>query len=115
MPPLEESKLSIPEKDLKLNFNRSGGPGGQNVNKVETAVRVVHVPTGIAVSSQAQRSQAQNREYALKLLKAKLFQLMEKEKVTEVAGLAREDKAGVGEPDPLVCPESLSISERSSH
>lgn len=87
LPPLEESRLQIPEKDLKFEFYRSGGPGGQNVNKVETAVRVVHLPTGLAVSSQAQRSQAQNREYALKLLKAKLFQLMEKEKVGELSAL----------------------------
>jgi peptide chain release factor 2 len=87
LPALEESKLQIPEKDLKFEFYRSGGPGGQNVNKVETAVRVLHLPTGLAVSSQAQRSQAQNREYALKLLKAKLFQLMEKEKVSELGAL----------------------------
>ena len=88
LPPLEESKMQIPEKDLKVEFYRSGGPGGQNVNKVETAVRVIHLPTGLAVSSQAQRSQVQNREYALKLLKAKLFRLMEKEKVAEL-GLLR--------------------------
>jgi peptide chain release factor 2 len=87
LPPIEESKLQIPEKDLKFEFYRAGGPGGQNVNKVETAVRVVHLPTGLAVSSQAQRSQAQNREYALKLLKAKLYQLMEKEKINEVSNL----------------------------
>ncbi len=87
LPPLEESKLQVPEKDLKFEFYRSGGPGGQNVNKVETAVRVVHLPTGLTVSSQAQRAQAQNREYALKLLKAKLFNLMEKEKVSEIGAL----------------------------
>jgi peptide chain release factor 2 len=92
LPALEESKLQIPEKDLKVEFYRSGGPGGQNVNKVETAVRVVHVPTGLAVSSQAQRSQAQNREYALKLLKAKLFHLMEKEKVDELSKLRTKVK-----------------------
>lgn len=87
LPALEESKMQIPEKDLKIEFSRAGGPGGQNVNKVETAVRVVHLPTNIAVSSRAQRSQAQNREYAMKLLKAKLFNLMEKEKVNEVGAL----------------------------
>lgn len=92
LPPLIESKLQIPEKDLKFEFYRSGGPGGQNVNKVETAVRVTHLPTGLAVSSQAQRSQAQNREYALKLLKAKLFNLMEKEKVGEVSALRTKVK-----------------------
>ena len=92
LPPLDEAKFQIPEKDLKLEFYRSGGPGGQNVNKVETAVRIVHLPTGLAVSSQAQRSQAQNREYALKLLKAKLFHLMEKEKVSELGNLRTKVK-----------------------
>lgn len=87
LPPLEESKLQIPDKDLRFEFSRAGGPGGQNVNKVETAVRVIHLPTGVAVSSRAQRSQAQNREYAMKVLKAKLFQLMEKEKIDEIGNL----------------------------
>lgn len=92
LPVLDESKLQIPESDLKFEFSRAGGPGGQNVNKVETAVRVVHVPTGVAVSSRAQRSQQQNREVALKILKAKLFQLMEQEKVEEVGALRTKVK-----------------------
>lgn len=87
LPALEASKLEIPEKDLKLELSRAGGPGGQNVNKVETAVRIVHIPTGIAVSARAERSQVQNREMALKLLKAKLFALMQKEKVDELGKL----------------------------
>jgi peptide chain release factor 2 len=92
IPVLDESKLQIPESDLKFEFSRAGGPGGQNVNKVETAVRIVHIPTGIAISSRAQRSQQQNREQALKILKAKLFQLMEQEKVEEVGALRTKVK-----------------------
>lgn len=85
--PVEAERLAIPEKDLKLDFHRSAGPGGQNVNKVETAVRIVHLPTGIAVSSQAERSQQQNRERAMALLKAKLVRVMTERRETELANL----------------------------
>ncbi len=92
LPQMEESKLQIPEKDLRTDFYRSSGPGGQNVNKVETAVRITHIPTGIAVSSQAERSQAQNREHALKFLKAKIFHLMEKNHIQELGNLRTKVK-----------------------
>jgi peptide chain release factor 2 len=77
---LEEKDIIIPETDLKIEFARSSGPGGQNVNKRETAVRVVHIPSGISVHASAERSQEQNREQALSILRAKIFKYAQKEK-----------------------------------
>lgn len=79
--------VAIPEKDIKLEFSRSSGPGGQNVNKRETAVRVVHIPTGIAVHVETERSQEQNRERALQILQGKLFKLKEDERKSAERGM----------------------------
>ena len=87
LPELEVKNLVIPPEDLKTEMSRSSGPGGQNVNKRETAVRVVHLPTGLSAASQAERSQLQNREKAIALLKAKLFKVLEERKEKEVRNL----------------------------
>ena len=73
----DRAVVDLKEEDLEWDFYRSGGKGGQNVNKVSTAVRLKHTPTGIIVTSQAQRYQGQNRDYALKILRAKLWELEE--------------------------------------
>ena len=77
---LEEKDFIIPPADLKIEFSRSSGPGGQNVNKRETAGRIVHIPSGIAVHSSEERSQENNRERAMAILRAKIFKKAEEEK-----------------------------------
>ncbi len=79
---LDEKDFVLPEADLKIEFAKSGGPGGQNVNKRETAVRIVHIPTNISVHASGERSQEQNREVALSILRSKIFKKAEEEKKT---------------------------------
>ena len=86
----EDTEVEIRPDDLKIDFFRSSGPGGQNVQKVASAVRLTHLPTGLVVSCQTERSQHQNREYATTLLKAHLLQLRLEERAKEMAELRGE-------------------------
>lgn len=88
IPKFEKGKEEdIPEKELRVEFSRSSGPGGQNVNKRETAVRVVHIPTNLSAGSESERSQAQNKEKAVEILKGKLYKLREEERKKKEEGM----------------------------
>ena len=96
LPEIEEFEIDIDENEVKMEFYNASGPGGQNVNKVATAVRLTHIPTGIVVTCQDERSQFQNRVRAFSILRAKLYQ-MEKEKREREISLKRKSQIGTGE------------------
>lgn len=95
LPEVKETEITINPKDISIVFYRSSGSGGQNVNKVSTAVRLKHAPSGIVIESQTQRTQEQNRKIALDLLRSKLFTI-EKEKKIAAADSTRKQAVGRG-------------------
>jgi len=96
LPETTDVEIEINEKDLKVDTYRSSGAGGQHVNKTESAIRITHLPTGIVVACQTQRSQIQNREYAMQMLKSKLYDLYQTQADKEYAN-ARKTQVGTGD------------------
>ncbi|HHW57431.1 MAG TPA: peptide chain release factor 1 [Clostridia bacterium] len=96
LPEVEEVDVEINPNDIKIDVFRSGGHGGQSVNTTDSAVRVTHIPTGIVVTCQDERSQIQNRERALKILRAKLYKMALQEQQKEIAE-TRKSQVGTGE------------------
>jgi peptide chain release factor 2 len=88
LPKFEKTEIDFPESELEIAFSKSGGAGGQNVNKRETAVRILHIPTGLSVHATSERSQEANREKGLKLLQAKVWKLEEEKAKVHERGMA---------------------------
>jgi peptide chain release factor 1 len=96
LPEVEPKEVDINPGDLEITFFRTGGPGGQNVNKVESGVRIVHRPTGVTVSSQVERSQQANRERAMSVLRSKIYE-EQRQREAEKTGALRREQIGSAE------------------
>ena len=96
LPEAEEVDVKIEEKDLRIDVFRSSGPGGQSVNTTDSAVRITHIPTGIVVSQQDEKSQIRNKEKGLKILRSRIYEL-ERQKRDEARSKDRKSKIGTGD------------------
>ncbi len=119
IPEVDDSiNIEINPEDLKIDTYRSSGAGGQHVNKTESAIRITHIPTNIIVSCQTQRSQIQNRDYAMKMLISKLVELKEKEnkeKIEDLKGIQRQIAWGSQIRSYVFCPYTLVKDHRTGY
>lgn len=119
MPEIDDSiVIDIKPEELRVDTFRSSGAGGQHVNKTESAIRITHIPTGVVVSCQTQRSQHQNRDYAMKMLRSKLIEIKEREhldKITDIKGIQREIAWGAQIRSYIFMPYTLAKDHRTGY
>ena len=114
----EDIQIDINPDDLRIDTYRSSGAGGQHINKTSSAIRITHIPTGIVVSCQTQRSQTQNKETAMKMLKSKLLNLKEKEhkdKIEDLKGTQMDIAWGSQIRSYVFCPYTLVKDHRTNY
>ncbi len=114
----DTTSIEIKAEDLKIDTFRSGGAGGQHINKTESAVRITHIPTGIVVACQNERSQTQNKEFAMRMLYAKLAELREKEKEKEKLkqlGMQMKIEWGSQIRSYVLCPYTMAKDHRTGY
>ncbi|MBE7065836.1 MAG: peptide chain release factor 2 [Ruminococcaceae bacterium] len=119
MPEIDDTiEIDIPASDIEVSHYRSSGAGGQHINKTDSATRIVHKPTGIMVSCQTERSQLQNTETAMRMLKSKLFEIKQQEqvdKISDIKGVQKEIAWGSQIRSYVFCPYTLVKDNRTSH
>src|SRR5574344_3054587 len=114
----DDEQVFIKPEDIKMDVFRASGAGGQHINKTSSAVRLTHIPSGIVVSCQTQRSQFQNRDYAMKMLKSKLMALKlkeEKKREEELKGVKMENAWGSQIRSYIFCPYTLVKDHRTNY
>lgn len=104
----DEKEIEIKPQDLKIEFSKSSGPGGQNVNKRETAIKITHIPTGIFAECQSERMLGDNRQKAMKLLLPRIYQFRQQNKQKELSEIKRQKSISrMGKSDSFLCLASL--------
>ena len=117
MPDIEEDlDVEINPDDLRIDTYRSSGAGGQHINKTSSAIRITHIPTGIVVQCQNERSQFQNKDKAMQMLKAKLYMLKQQENAEKLSDIRGEvERDWLGQSDSLLCSAAIYYGKRSPH